>query len=605
MKRRISYFGGLFLTFLLFFVSQKIVFVCSNDPLSPGDLSRVIVHGLRLDISTTGYLLVLPFLVVWTSVWTRHMNARAVLRPYFILVAVLLSLICVADTSLYAFWKFKIDATIFNYTDTPKQALASVSGGYVALRLLCVTAFSVLLSWILIRLTPKAFPVLPVNLKMISWNFACALLGSLVFLAIRGGVGRSTMNVGSAYFSEDTYMNHAAVNPAFNLMYSWSKAEDFAGKYDYLREEKRVAAFAGLYPVATAPPTLRLLRTARPDILVIILEGFGGDYVKELGGAEDVAPEMSRLIRESIFFDNVYANSFRTDRGLVSALSGHVSYPTASIMKLPAKSRLLPGLARTLRRVGYRTDFLYGGDIDFTNMRSYFTTTGYTNLTADADFILRERTSSSWGAHDEYTFDRLYEMIASRPTGRPWHIGFLTLSSHEPFEVPYDRLKDKRQNSFAYTDHCLGTFIDRLKRLPEWDNLLVVCLPDHGSSSTFNVTSPAFYHIPMLWLGGAIKEPSVIHTLMNQSDFPATLLGQLGLPHQEFRFSRDVFSASYTYPFAYSTFNDGFMFKDSTGVTIFDNAAEKPIFENPSPDAVREENGKAILQTSYDLLGKM
>ncbi len=604
MKERISYLVKLFLTFVIFFVSQKIVFVCLNEPLPASGLLQVVAHGLGLDASTTGYLLVFPFLVVWLSVWMRRMKVKAVLRPYFILIAILLSLICVADTSLYTFWKFKLDATIFNYTDAPRQAVASVSAGYVIMRLLGIAAFAALLSWSCVRLTPKTFPTLPVNLKMLLHNFTYALAGGLIFLAIRGGIGRSTMNVGNAYFSENTYMNHAAVNPAFNLMYSWSKSEDFAGKYNYLDEHKRAARYARLYPASTEDCTRHLLRAARPDILIIVLEGFGGDYVEELGGARNVSPNMSRLIREGVFFDNVYANSFRTDRGLVSALSGHVSYPTTSVMKLPAKSRFLPGIARTLRKAGYQTDFLYGGDIDFTNMRSYFTSTGYLRLTADTDFGLQERTSSSWGAHDEYTFDRLYEMIEARTDGRPWHTGFLTLSSHEPFEVPYDRLEDKRQNSFAYTDHCLGRFIDRLKRLPAWNNLLVVCLPDHGSSPTFNVTSPAFYHIPMLWLGGAIKEPAVIHTLMNQSDMPATLLGQLGLPHRDFKYSRNIFSASYTYPFAYSTFSDGFMFKDSTGVTIFDNAARKPVYNEPAPDGEREEKGMAILQTSYDRLGE-
>ena len=85
---------------------------------------------------------------------------------------------------------------------------------------------------------------------------------------------------------------------------------------------------------------------------------------------------------------------------------------------------------------------------------------------------------------------------------------------------------------------------------------------------------------------------------------PATLLGQLGLPHQDFKYSRNIFSTSYTYPFAYSTFSDGFMFKDSTGVTIFDNAARKPVYNEPAPDGAREEKGMAILQTSYDQLGK-
>ena len=383
MKQRISYLIKLFLAFLLFFVLQKIVFVYLNEPLPAGDLFQVIVHGLGLDASTTGYLLIFPFLVVWLSIWMRRMKTKAVLRPYFILIAILLSLICVADTSLYTFWKFKLDATIFNYMDAPKQAMASVSTGYVVMRLLWITVFSVLLSWTCIRLTPKTFPVLPINLKMLLHNFTYVLLGGLIFLAIRGGVGRSTMNIGNAYFSENTYMNHAAVNPAFSLMYSWNKSENFAEKYNYLDEHKRAACYAPLYPASTEDCTRQLLRATRPNILIIILEGFGGEYIEELGGAKNVSPNISRLIREGIFFDNVYANSFRTDRGLVSTLSGHISYPTTSIMKLPAKSRLLPGIARTLQQAGYQTDFLYGGDINFTNMRSYFTTTGYQHLTSD------------------------------------------------------------------------------------------------------------------------------------------------------------------------------------------------------------------------------
>ena len=415
MKQRISYLINLFLAFLLFFVLQKIVFVYLNEPLPAGDLFQVIVHGLGLDASTTGYLLIFPFLIVWLSIWMRRMKTKAVLRPYFILIAILLSLICVADTSLYTFWKFKLDATIFNYMDAPKQAMASVSTGYVVMRLFWITVFSVLLSWTCTRLTPKTFPVLPINLKMLLHNFTYVLLGGLIFLAIRGGIGRSTMNIGNAYFSENTYMNHAAVNPAFSLMYSWNKSENFAEKYNYLDEHKRAACYAPLYPASTEDCTRQLLRATRPNILIIILEGFGGEYIEELGGAKNVSPNISRLIREGIFFDNVYANSFRTDRGLVSTLSGHISYPTTSIMKLPAKSRLLPGIARTLQQAGYQTDFLYGGDINFTNMRSYFTTTGYQHLTSDTDFSLQERTSSSWGAHDEYTFDRLYEMLESRP----------------------------------------------------------------------------------------------------------------------------------------------------------------------------------------------
>ena len=610
MKARLFYMCKVYATFLMFFILQKIIFTYVNAaasawPLTIGDMAQVIIHGLGLDLSTTGYLSAIPFLVVWAGMWLPHLNHKTVLAPYFILVSLLISLICVGDTSLYAFWQFKLDATIFNYLDAPKQALASVSTFYIVIRLLLICAFAALLSWFFVWLTPRHFPKLVGGWQKTACNGMHILLGGLIFLAIRGGVGRSTMNVGSAYFSENNYLNHAAINPAFSLLYSYFKSEDFAEKYNYLDAETLAKTYATLYPAQTEDCTDTLLNTRRPNVLIIVLEGFGGYYVEELGGVKDVTPQMSRLIKEGIFFDNVYANSFRTDRGLVSALSGHISYPTTSIMKMPAKSGRLPGIARTLRANGYHTDFLYGGDINFTNMRSYFTTTGYQQLTSDTDFSLAERTSSSWGAHDEYAFDKLYKMIKARPENELWHTGFLTLSSHEPFEVPYNRLEDKRLNSFAYTDHCLGKFIDDLKKLPVWDNLLIVCIPDHGSSPTFNTTSPDFYHVPMLWLGGAIRQARVVHTLMNQSDMPATLLGQLGLPHTDFSYSRNIFSEAYTYPFAYSTYNDGFLFKDSTGVTIYDNAAQKVVSTAPETGTeTREQKGKSILQTSYDELGK-
>lgn len=604
MKQRIFFLLKLFILFIIFFAVQKIIFIADNADaenidINANNIYNILIHGFGLDASTTGYLIIIPFVIIWISIWYNQLKIKAILKPYFIIISILLSVITILDTSLYEFWKFKLDATIFNYIDAPKQALASVSTGYILIRVIIMAVSAIILSWISIISTPSVFPELKYGKRMIGYNAAYILIGGIIFLFIRGGIGRSTMNIGNAYFSEKPFMNHAAVNPAFNLLYSWRKSEKFSDKYNWLDETLRANLWQGLYPDTTEDKTDSLLNIERPNILIIILEGYGSYYLNDPDG-NDVSPNIKRLIKESIYFDNVYANSFRTDRGLVSTLSGHVSYPTTSIMKIPAKSQNLPGIARTLQNAGYSTEFLYGGDINFTNMKSYFTSTGYSHLIADTDFELQERNSSSWGAHDQYTFKKLMELIKAKPADRPWHIGFLTLSSHEPFEVPYQRLKDKKLNSFAYTDHCLGTFIDELKQTPIWNNLLVICLPDHGSA--LNVTTPEYYHIPMLWMGGAIKRPQIIQTLMNQSDMPATLLSQLNLPHQEFQFSRNVFSKNYRNKFTYSTFSDGFVFRDSTGVTIFDNAARRIVANEPAPSPDRENKGKAILQTSYDLL---
>ena len=606
MKKRIAYISLYFFTVLLIFILQKPLFMLYNGSIEKGfgfaDYMQVMVHGASLDAATAGYLTAFPFLLVLISIWFRKFPLKKILYGYYILAAALISIIFVVDMALYTFWGFKLDASVFLYIDSPKEALASVSVGFILLRVLAILLLIALNSWVLLKITPS---VLNATRKRIAGTAGMLLLGGVLFIIIRGGVTESTSNIGQVYFSNEPFLNHSAVNPDFSLLSSMGKSQDFASEFNFFDEEKRAALFDGLYPTTDGDSIIQVLNTKRPNILIILMEGFGGAFVEPLGGLPDVTPHFNRLSKEGIFFTNCYANSFRTDRGTVCTFSGYLGLPTASVMKIPAKSRTLPAIAEGLSKAGYKTDFLYGGDINFTNMKSYLLSTGYQRLTANTDFSLAEQTSNAWGVNDDITFEYLYNQLRSRKEEGPWHTAFLTLSSHEPFEVPYHRLEDKIPNAFAYTDECLGKFIDRLKQTPAWKDLLVICLPDHGFYYPREGSNamPRFYHIPLLWLGGAVKQPMQVDKIMNQTDLAATLLGQLGLEHTAFTFSRNVLGSDYKYPFAFYSFNNGFSFRDSTGVTVFDNNSGSILFDEPEADESRLDKGKAILQTVYDDLG--
>ena len=606
MKKRIAYISLYFFTVLLIFILQKPLFMLYNGSIEKGfgfaDYMQVMVHGASLDAATAGYLTAFPFLLVLISIWFRKFPLKKILYGYYILAAALISIIFVVDMALYTFWGFKLDASVFLYIDSPKEALASVSVGFILLRVLAILLLIALNSWVLLKITPS---VLNATRKRIAGTAGMLLLGGVLFVIIRGGVTESTSNIGQVYFSNEPFLNHSAVNPDFSLLSSMGKSQDFASEFNFFDEEKRAALFDGLYPTTDGDSIIQVLNTKRPNILIILMEGFGGAFVEPLGGLPDVTPHFNRLSKEGIFFTNCYANSFRTDRGTVCTFSGYLGLPTASVMKIPAKSRTLPAIAEGLSKVGYKTDFLYGGDINFTNMKSYLLSTGYQRLTANTDFSLAEQTSNAWGVNDDITFEYLYNQLRNRKEEGPWHTAFLTLSSHEPFEVPYHRLEDKIPNAFAYTDECLGKFIDRLKQTPAWKDLLVICLPDHGFYYPREGSNamPRFYHIPLLWLGGAVKQPMQVDKIMNQTDLAATLLGQLGLEHTAFTFSRNVLGSDYKYPFAFYSFNNGFSFRDSTGVTVFDNNSGSILFNEPEADESRLDKGKAILQTVYDDLG--
>lgn len=606
MKKRIAYISLYFFTVLLIFILQKPLFMLYNGSIEKGfgfaDYMQVMVHGASLDAATAGYLTAFPFLLVLISIWFRKFPLKKILYGYYILAAALISIIFVVDMALYTFWGFKLDASVFLYIDSPKEALASVSVGFILLRVLAILLLIALNSWVLLKITPS---VLTATRKRIAGTAGMLLLGGVLFIIIRGGVTESTSNIGQVYFSNEPFLNHSAVNPDFSLLSSMGKSQDFASEFNFFDEEKRAALFDGLYPTTDGDSIIQVLNTKRPNILIILMEGFGGAFVEPLGGLPDVTPHFNRLSKEGVFFTNCYANSFRTDRGTVCTFSGYLGLPTASVMKIPAKSRTLPAIAEGLSKAGYKTDFLYGGDINFTNMKSYLLSTGYQRLTANTDFSLAEQTSNAWGVNDDITFEYLYNQLRNRKEEGPWHTAFLTLSSHEPFEVPYHRLEDKIPNAFAYTDECLGKFVDRLKQTPAWKDLLVICLPDHGFYYPREGSNamPRFYHIPLLWLGGAVKQPMQVDKIMNQTDLAATLLGQLGLEHTAFTFSRNVLGSDYKYPFAFYSFNNGFSFRDSTGVTVFDNNSGSILFDEPEADESRLDKGEAILQTVYDDLG--
>lgn len=606
MRKRIVYITLYFLTVVLAFILQKPLFMLYNDAIGKGfgltDYLQVMLHGASLDAATAGYLTIVPFVTVLISIGFRRFPLKKVLCGYYIIVAALVSIIFVVDTALYSFWGFKLDASIFLYIDSPKEVTASVSIGYVIVRLLAIAALIALNTWIFLKVTSRELEAVR---RKGTGTGIMILLGGILFVIIRGGVTESTSNVGQVYFCNDQFLNHSAVNPDFSLLSSMSKSKDFAAQFDFFDEEKRAALFDGLYPTTDGDSIVEVLNTQRPNILIILMESYGARFIGPLGGVPEVAPNFTRLSEEGIFFTHCYANSFRTDRGTVCTFSGYLGLPTASVMKIPAKSRTLPSIAEELVKAGYKTDFLYGGDINFTNMKSYLLSKGYQHLTADTDFSLEERTSNTWGVNDDITFEWLYNQLKDRSEG-PWHTAFLTLSSHEPFEVPYHRLEEQIPNAFAYTDECLGTFIDKLKQTPVWNDLLIICLPDHGfyyPRVGLN-TAPEFYHIPMLWIGGAVKEPMKIDRIMNQTDLAATLLGQLRLDHSAFGFSRNVLGSDYTYPFAYYSFSNGFAFCDSTGVSLFDNNSGSVILENPAASEDRVNKGKAILQSLYDDLGK-
>ena len=592
MKCRVKFLVQTYLWTVIVFVMAKVAFMLfcrEGHEFAFGDMFQVVWHGLSLDLSTALYFFIVPFLLNIVSIWYWAKWLTQLLRGYFLFISLVFALAFVADTSLYPFWGFKLDASCLQYLESPNEMAASVSAIYMIIRFLAFAVTTIVIYGGYRNNAPPqhrtATP--PKYVSLILHLIAIPV----IIIGIRGGLDESATNIGQVYFSQNQFLNHSAVNPVFNFLDSIDSLDSSNISYDFMSDEACEKITSELFNTESIDVDT-LLNTTTPNIIVILMESCGGQFT-ELSGRSDITPHLNRLANEGIYFTNCYANSWRTDRGTLCTYSGYPSFPTISVMKLPAKSRSLPCLARSLRDTkGYATHYLYGGDINFTNMRSYLIGGGFEQLTWKADYSAADQKTAEWGVRDDITFGTLFDMATSM--SQPYLIGYSTLSSHEPWDVPIHQFDDEVLNAFYYLDQCIGDFIAKLRNSKAWQNTLVIMLPDHGIIyKEYDELHPLRNHIPMIWVGGAVKAPRRVETICNQTDLPATLLGQLGIPHTDYTYSRDVLSRSYTHPLAIHTYNNGFSLVDSTGFTVFDLNTIQTVKGNGDINL-----GKAILQSA-------
>lgn len=633
--KQIIWFVKTYATFVVLFVLQKplFLFLEKGSATQPVDnifteLPAVIWHGLPLDLSMAGYLSVIPGFLSIAVVWLKRDLVKPIMNIYFIIASLFITCSFLLNASLYPYWKYPLDSTpLFYFFTSPADAIASVSIWQVILSIVILIVLTVGV-WFTLRMrgekrqqysryaygyggfgSGKRNRFDDFDRHRGRTSIILLLLTGLLFLPIRGGITVSTMNTGQAYFSQNAYLNHSAVNPLFSLFESITHQEDFASQYRFMKDKEADKIFATMTSTSDEN-TYPLLNEATfkkgtPDILIVIMESFASDIMPSMGSYKDVAVCLDSIAQQSILFTRFYANSFRTDRGMVSILSGYPAQPTTSIMRYPRKTSQLPSIARNLAKYkNYKTTYYYGGDADFCNMRSYLVSQGYQHIISDANFPIEDKLSK-WGVPDHILAAKMMEDIkAQQNEKRPMLRILQTSSSHEPFEVPYHRLKDKRLNAFAYTDSVMGAIVREYCKLPRWKNTLIVFVPDHvgGYKENLNDHDRSRYQIPLILAGGAISRPMKVGIIGSQHDIAATLLGQLGVEHREFTFSKNMMSDA-TPKFAFFAVNDAFGIVSEENSLIYDNRAKRIVYDK-GEKGFNLKRGQAYLQKIYDDLAK-
>lgn len=595
MIQRILSFVKYYVFWVVFFVIQKPLFMLLNvERFTFGDCCAVMAHGLPLDLSVAAYLTIFYGVLLIVDIWVRSDVVKIIRDVYTGIMIALTLLIFIGDVGCFPAWGYHLNKDVFDYLATPKEVLACAPWWQWMVGFGC-WLLAIGLWWFIYRvLTKGERPA--TNDRRVAQNVVMFLMTSCLFLPMRGSVTVSTMNTGRVYFSEDRALNLAAVNPVFNLVESLSENTLNGERYHYMPAEEASRIWEKEIRSGVLKEAEKLFTTTRPNIVLVVLESFSRNVLFAM-------PNMERYAKEGIYFSNMYANSYRTDRGLMAVLSAFPGSATTSLMMVPDKAAKIPQIGQVLAKEGYRLKFYYGGDEDFTNMRSYLMNGGFKERVSDHDFPLSDRLSK-WGAQDHVLFDFAAKDINDRLTTNDQRLFsvVLSLSSHEPFEVPYHHYEDSYINAVAYTDSCLGAFVEKLRESPKWESTVVVLVPDHGYPYPRGIHNyePRRFAIPLVMVGGAIKEPKEINTLCSQIDWVPTVLHQMNIDAEQFVFAKDILNAEQT-PYAYYNFVDGFALITYNDTTIIDAKTNEAIAPYET-DTLRAKQARAITQKIYEYI---
>lgn len=605
MKQSLLFFLKHYLFWVLIFIGFRLLFLFSqSQSLGDTPLAEIafsLLAGFQLDISTASYFAIIPFLLTIALIWGGDRIIFNILKVYYLLILFITMILSIGNIIIYKYWGTLLNSRGLAYALQPAEMLASVTNFQLAAGIIVlIFIFFILRKAYLAFLHPALAEINGTRLQRLASK--CIAL-PLIVIGIRGGLQLIPVNESAAVFSSNKLLNEAATNNLWYLGHNLKQAGTTnKNPYQWFSDEESLQVVATLYAKKSDPDSIFNLNH-KPNVVLILLESWTADIIEPLGGIEGVTPNFSKLCKEGMLFSAIYSSGFRTDQALVSALSGYPSQPNNSIIRFPSKASQLPSIANVFNENGYQTSFYYGGELGFANMYNYLSATGFETITGKEAFEDDEM-NSKWGAHDEAVLDR--QLSDLKTAQQPFFSTLLTLSTHEPFEVPVNTpFNDPSEpelfkKSAWYTDYCLGKYFEQAKNESWFTNTIFVLVADHGHRLPLNRSfdDPLIRRIPMLIIGNPLKQElkgTQVNVIGNQNDLPATLLSALNYNHNEFPWSRDLMVPTQN-TFAYLSLDYAISWVHQKGNTIVRLDSKQ---ESQSADSTENRIAKAYLQQLY------
>lgn len=551
---------------ILSFLIRIAFLICSSADadFNPFYILRAFLTGFLYDLAMGSMFLFLyaAYLLVFPKRWIGSVADKAFTYFYLTLIFIIIYFSLMAEIPFWDEFGVRFNFIAVDYIIYTYEVVENINQSY-PLSLIAGVLISVIILTFICLKKLRVFKNTFSDKRPISARFTPAVIIILI-----GSILGFLMSNKQADFSNNLVVNELGKNGAFSFISAYQSNElDYKTFYPKLSDKEAYSALkASLlqenqnYETIQADDISRITKGGqeqRPNIIVITIESFSADFLKEFGNKDHLTPNYDELTTQSIFFTNLYATGTRTVRGMEALTLCVPPTPGNSIVRRPDNDKLF-SVSAIVKSKNYHPYFIYGGDGYFDNMNNFFGGQGFDivdrnrgNPLSDKIHTHRFKISdqevtfeNAWGICDEDIYTQSIKYAdKSVKENKPFFEFVMTTSNHKPYTFPAGKInlaQGDRNAAVKYTDYALGKFIKDAKTKSWFKNTVFVIVADHCASSAgkweINI---AKHHIPAIIYN--LNQPQQnISRLTSQIDLMPTLFGYLGWNYKSELYGKDI-----------------------------------------------------------------
>ncbi|OHB73773.1 MAG: hypothetical protein A2Z25_00855 [Planctomycetes bacterium RBG_16_55_9] len=280
---------------------------------------------------------------------------------------------------------------------------------------------------------------------------------------------------------------------------------------------------------------------ARPNIVVVVLEGVQYRHTSLSNEQGDLTPFLKSLASQGVDFSNARSSLTHTTKALFALLTGRFASASQDLAEAVPTEKPYASLATVLSdTLGYRTAFFQSAAGSFESRPGLVHNLGFGTFWARDDLEDPNSYIGYLGCDEFAMLPPVTEWM--KVSEQPFFAVILCSVTHDPYEVPEwfgevpEELLDRYRQAIFYTDKFLAALDVELARLNLLDETILCVVGDHGEAlgehGLFGHERIAFdevLRIPFCIRAPFLVEPGRIQTrLVSSVDLTPTLLGLLG-----------------------------------------------------------------------------